>query len=102
MTKKIERNRDTNTASTVADIALNASTSTTIIAANADRIFFSLSNSTSNDVWLKLQSASVDNTKNGIFIPKNSYWEMSTGTIYTGEISAIAEVDSPTINALEY
>jgi len=78
-------------------IALNATTSTTIAVENIERVNFFFSNPSQNrDVWLKLQAASVDNKKNGIFVPRNGYWEMPESK-YKGEISAIADSGNPDV-----
>jgi len=83
-------------------ISLNASTSTKIADSNANRIFFAVSNPSNKDIWLKLQIATVDNDKKGIFMPANSYWEMPTDNVYIGEISAIANSGTPDIYTTEY
>ena len=103
MAKEIGRNTNTTDESTLSDaIACNATTSTTIQAANEDRIFFAASNPGNKDGWIKLQAASVDNDKKGIFLPRNGYWEMPTDNFYTGEISFIAVSGTPDINTTEY
>jgi len=51
---------------------------------------------------LKLQAASVDNNAKGIFIGRDSYWEMPADNIYTGEISAIAVSGTPSVNVTSY
>jgi len=104
MAKKIGRNINTNDTGTISSaITLNATTSTTIQAANSSRIFFRIDNSSTKDVWLKLQAASVDNDKKGIFLKRlGDFWEMPPDNIYTGEISAIAVNDVPEVFATEY
>jgi len=84
MTLFRERTTNTNdTASIPNAITLNATTSIKLSDACSDcRIFFAISNNSSQDIWLKLQAASVDNDKKGIFIPKKSYWEMPTDNVY--------------------
>ena len=88
-------------------IALNATTSTVIAAANPNRIFFYVTNNGSSDaVWIKLQAATTDNDKKGIWIEKKevaeSFWQMPTDNIYTGEISAIANTNGPNVYITEY
>lgn len=98
MAKTIGRNQNfTDTATLSAAIALNASTSTTVQAANVDRIDFTFSNPSNKDVWLKRQAASVDNDKKGIFVPRNGFYEIPTDNVYTGEYSAIAVSGSPEV-----
>lgn len=96
------RNVNTNTDAVLSNVALNATTSTTIKIANDARRFFAVSNNSTKDVWLKLQAAAVDDDKKGIFMPKGSYWEMPPDNVYIGEISAIADNGSPTIFITEY
>ena len=104
----IGRNININDTATVADgITLNATTSTVIAVANADRIFFHVDNNFSDKaVWIKLQAAGVDNDDKGIFLNEKekgaTKWEMPPDNIYTGEISAIADDGNPTIYVTEY
>jgi len=108
MTFVIGRNTNRNdTASVPAGIILNATTSTVIAAANADRMFFHVDNNFSDKaVWIKLQAASVDNDDKGIFLNEKekgvTKWEMPPDNIYTGEISAIADDGNPTVYVTEY
>ena len=108
MTLLTGRNANVNDTATVADgITLNATTSTVIAAANADRIFFHVDNNFSDKaVWIKLQAASVDNDDKGIFLNEKekgvTHWEMPPDNIYTGEISAIADDGNPTVYVTEY
>ena len=99
----IETATRTGSATLSDEIELNSSTSITVQAANEDRNFFGFSNcSIQSDVWLKLQAASVDDDKKGIFVAKKSYWEMPSKDKYYGEISAIAVVDAPCVNTTEF
>ncbi len=106
MVARIESTRNTNEAATVSTgIALNATTSTVIAAANPNRIFFSANNNDSvQAAWLKLQAASADDDKKGIFLPKKGGlpWDMPTDNIYTGEISAVADAGTPVVYFTEY
>ena len=78
--------------STLSQVALNATTSILVKAAGDDFIFWSITNNSNRDIWLKLQAASVDNTKKGILIPSGGgYWEMPTSNIFTDEISAMSD-----------
>jgi len=89
------------TATTTAP-ALNATTSTTIKAASTNFIGLSISNGSTESVWIKFQTASVDNLKQGIYLKPNAFYEMPLGQKYTGEISAIANAGTPTINVVVY
>ena len=103
MTQTIRRNRNENDTAVIGSaIALNASTSTTIITTNTSRTYFIFNNPSNKDVWLKLQAASVDDDKKGIFIEKGGFWIMPCDTIYNGEISAIADIDAPNVYYTEY
>ena len=42
-------------------------------------------------VWIKMQPASTDNDKKGFYLPAGQMLEMNCLSMYTGEISAIAE-----------
>jgi len=102
MAKTIGRNLNvTDTATLSNAIGLNSTTSTKIADALSNRIVFILSNPSTKNIWVKLQAASVDNDKKGIFIPRNGYWEMPTDNIYTGEISAIADNGAPNVYVTE-
>lgn len=90
-------------------IILNGTTSTKIANANSERMYFYVTNNSSvNGVWIKLQAASGDNDKKGIYLApapavgQCSFWEMPVDNIYTGEISAIAVADSPDVYVTEY
>ena len=93
MSLVIGRNRNTNNEATLSDaITLNSSTSIKILDSDTKRIYTGISNIGNQDVWLKLQAASVDNEKKGIFIPSRSFYELPPDNVYTGEISAITMV----------
>ena len=99
----IQGHRNTNaTANMPTAVSLNSSTSTTLIAANAKRIFFGVSNDSPLKVWIKFQAASVDNDKKGILLQSNAYWEMPIENTYTGEISAINDAGASDVNVTEY
>jgi len=89
-------------------ITLNSSTSTVISVANAGRSFFHADGNFNDKAsWIKLQAASVDNVKKGIFLNEKekgvTFWEMpATKKVYTGEISAIADSGNPVIYVTEY
>lgn len=107
MANIIGRNVNCKDTATITSVTLNATTSTTILAANDKRIAFHVNNDDSSvTVWIKLQAASVDNDKKGIFLNKkalvNSQWEMTPDNIYVGEISAIADTGTPTVYITEY
>lgn len=104
MPNVIQRTRNTNDAATLSDaITLNTATSVKIADANTGRIFFCVNNNNeANGVWIKLQAASADDDQKGIFIGARSSWVMPVDNIYIGEISAIADMDSPDVFVTEY
>ncbi len=108
MTYKIEGHINTNDAAILSDaIAMNATTSVKIADVNANRMFFRVCNEGATEaIWVKLQAASVDNAKKGIVLAKKAlapnHWEMPANNIYTGEISAIADANTPNIYVTEY
>jgi len=102
MVKFIGRTQNTATDATLSEVVLNSTTSTIIGAVLPRRIFFSISNPSNRDIWLKLQPAATDNDQKGVFIPRNGHWEMQIDNIYTGEISAISALGSPEIFITEY
>ena len=108
MPKMIGRNQNKNDEASVNEgVALDATTSVVIAAANPDRIAFHVNNNSAvSGAWVKLQAASIDNDKKGIFLEKSvlgiNQWDMPTDNIYTGEISAIAENGTPSVFVTEY
>ena len=93
MAENIGRNRNFNEAADVKNgIQLNSSSSTKIADANPNRKYFHVNSNFSDKAsWIKLQAASVDNTKKGIFLNEKekgvTHWDMPPDNIYTGEIS---------------
>ncbi len=105
------RNTNANDKAEVTVVTLNSTTSVVLAQANPNRVFFRADNNGNNNgVWLKLQPASLDDDKKGIYLSKNIpseapgevCWEMPTDNVYTGEICAIAAADSPDIYITEY
>ena len=110
------RARNINTASIATQtlVGCNATTSTTLVPANEARSYFSVWLEPDDDfeaVFIKLQAASVDNNKVGIVLYRNTAgdtnllvpkWEMPTGAIYTGEISAITDSATVDLYVTEY
>lgn len=105
--KNIGRNRNVNDEADVpSGITINSTTSTVIAAANPDRISFRVDNNEADKgAWVKLQAASVDNQKKGIWLKGDkteSAYIMDPDNIYTGEISAIGDSDSFDLYVTEY
>jgi len=82
--------------------ALNNSTSVKIRDAGNGFIYWSITNDSKKDVWLKLQAAATDDDKKGIFLVAGSYWEMPSDNLYTGEVSAIMDSGNETVYTTEY
>ncbi len=107
MSHQTGRNANTSTEAVTASVTLNTTTAVTIATVNEDRIHFEVNNNGSAlGFWVRLYPAAQDDLKHGIWItPKTGsrpFWEMPNDNIYTGEISAIAEMDSPTAYTTEY
>lgn len=108
MSQVTGRTSNVNDTATVASaIVLSNTTTTTIAAANPKRMYFYVDHAGSNmSVRVKLQAASVDDDKKGIFLSSSEkgriHWEMQSDNIYTGEISAIADNGTPIIFVTEY
>ena len=101
MVKRIGRNANTTDESFIsAPISVGSSVSTTLIAANEQRMYLAIS-VLDKDIWLKFQAASVDNNKRGIFVGRNQMYELLPDNMYTGEISAICDVGTATIYITE-
>jgi len=95
---------NTNSSATNSVITLSATSSTTVLSANSSRIraVFSNTGSGAQRIWLKLQAASVDDDKKGHCIEVGANFTIEAPNIYTGEISAIAVVDSPPLGIVAY
>ncbi|MEE9304395.1 MAG: hypothetical protein V3U84_11530 [Thiotrichaceae bacterium] len=108
MAIRIGGNTKTNTDAVLSSgIAINATTSTTILAAQAvgdlPHIKVIMTNDSNRDIWVKFQAASVDNDKKGFLIYGNSTVTLLEGSdIYTGEISAISDIASSTVYLTSY
>ena len=87
---------------TITQPVLNSTTSTKIKDSGSDFVGFAVSNESTIDIWIKFQPASDDNDKKGIFLERGGFYEMPTGQRYTGEISAISDSGTPTINVVFY
>lgn len=97
------RKNTSDTATIPAAFVVTTTTSLKISDANTERIFFHVNNNNTADaIWIKLQAASVDNVKKGIFVPAGERWEMPAGDTYTGEISAIADNTTTNTYTTEY
>ncbi|MEE8289577.1 MAG: hypothetical protein V3R25_09210 [Nitrosomonadaceae bacterium] len=108
MTKITGRNKSTSDEADVGTgVTLNSTTSVVIAAANADRTFFHVDGNFSEKAsWIKLQAASIDDDKKGIWLNEKekggTSWTMPVDNIYTGEISGIADSGSPILYVTEY
>lgn len=84
-------------------ISLNATTSTTLISANANRIGLIISDThNSQGFYIKFQSASVDNDKKGIFLGAGRTFELPQDLLYKGEVSAIANSEAVDVTVIEW
>ena len=88
-------------------IPLNSTTSTVISVDNPTRTFIRIDNNFSDKAcWIKFQPAATDNDKKGIFLNEKekgqTVFTMQSSTLYTGEISAIADSGSPIVYVTEF
>lgn len=79
-----------------AAIAVDSTTSSTLITALSDidpiRFFVDVTNYANKGLWVKLQAASVDDDKKGIYIEPGEHKRIMRAPIeYHGEISAIRQ-----------
>ena len=105
---RIGRNINTADEATIGSgVTLNDTTSTNLVGENLKRIFLRIdAHFTDKASWIKLQDASVDNDKKGIFLNEKEkgvmFWEMSPDNIYTGPVCGIADSGNPEIFVTEY
>lgn len=90
-----------------APVTVTNAASVKIADANPDRMFFCVHTDGDNKaVWVKLQPATVDNDKKGIWVEAKigalNFWQMIPDNIYTGEISAIANGGDVNVFITEY
>ena len=85
------KSRNVNTAPVVlAGVAVNNSTSTTLVILTKFDSLMVMTNDGNQDVWVKLQAASVDDDKKGFIVYKGTTTELDLEKInYPGEVSAI-------------
>jgi len=104
MTITIGQNENTNDeASMPAGIPINSSTATALITTTKDTIRVSMTNDGNQDVFLKFQSASIDNNKRSIILHKGTSADvMLAPNIFIGEISGIARAGNSTILIMSY
>lgn len=99
------RNRNSNTAATVADLVeITGNVAVTAIASNTLRIMCIIS-ITKEDAWIRFLPAATDNsTRKGIFLKKDQEYSIPTDNVYTGEISIINAKDNkkPQFSISEY
>lgn len=84
----LRRNFNQKSSATLSSGITIGTTSIVAKTANTDRRYLTVS-VTSNDVFIKLQTAATDNDSKGIIVTDGETWVMSTDAIYTGEVSAI-------------
>lgn len=109
MTKKFGATVNTNDTAVSGLFVLNDISAITILPAQdldaeQPRIRVRVDNPSSQDVWIRLMPAITDPTFKGTIkvIKKLSEEILEAPNVYTGEISAIADVDGPTIYVTSY
>jgi len=85
-------NITTSDIATEGSVSINSATATLFSAVDANRTYLEISNPSNQAVWIKLQAASVDNVKTGIYLPGGERWVMGDLDKYTGEVSAIMNI----------
>ena len=95
------------TASMSGPIVVTSAASVKIADANPTRSFFFVHiDGSEPGAWVKLQPATTDDDKKGIWIEgkvgKRDFWHMDGDNIYTGEISAIAQTADVNIYVTEF
>ena len=113
MAKKIGSNRNVTDETTTATVTINSVTATTILAANADRMYARISldsGSTNTECFVREYAAATDNNKAGEILVRitsgndNLYKPMYStmaDNVYTGEISAIAVAGTFDLHIIE-
>lgn len=107
--------RQNKPSTTTTIVTLNAATATTIVSANTDRVYLSITFApgiTNIDAFIRYYPASTDNLKQGADILTRrllgadslfrSSHVMETNAIYTGEVSAIMDTGSVDVTITEY
>ena len=102
MSRKIGRNRNTSDEAETNTTALNDTTATKIKDAGFAFVRLEIVNESNKDVYIKLQAATIDNLKEGEFLPRGSVWEMPADQPYIGERSAIAVSGAPSVTVNMY
>ena len=99
----LRRNFNQKSSATLSSGITVSTTSVIAKTSNTDRRYLAIS-VTGNDVFVKLQAASVDDDSKGIMLANGLTWEMPTDAIYTGEVSCIKDGVGPaaTIFVTEY
>jgi hypothetical protein len=107
--------RQNKPSTTTTVVTLNAATATTIVTANSDRVYLSITFApgiTDIDAFIRYYPAATDNLKQGADILSRrllgadnlfrSSHIMETNAIYTGEVSAIMNSGSVDVTITEY
>ena len=101
---RIGTNSNTSDVATISDsITVGSSVSTPIYTTTKRTLRVVVTNAGNKDVFIKLQSASVDNDKKGMKLYKRSTADvMIAPNVYIGEISAIATSESSELYVTGY
>lgn len=83
-------------------VTLNGTTFTTLLSANRDRIFLSVTNPTVYDIYVNLCATADGVTGTGIWIPAGSGLMLDANAMYTGEICAISATGTPSVAVCEF
>lgn len=89
MAKRIGRNRNTVTETSMGTVSVDSITTAVVVGENLERIGLVISNPNNQSCWIKEQAASVDNDKKGYYVIAGGKFIVPTDNVYTGEVSAI-------------
>ncbi len=97
------RNVNSNDAALVKEgVELNNTNWVKIADANPKRLSFTAAILSNQEILVILAPVSAGHVAKGIPVARNFPYKMDTDNVYTGEISALAIVDSPVVYVTEY
>jgi len=103
MAQKILSRRDTTDTATTTIISLNSSTATKIVDAGTQKLQLIICNPGNQPIFIKMQAASVDNLKEGLFLGGKSNLPLVLGQgFYTGEVSAMSNAGPADVTIVRY
>ena len=98
--RNIGRNANISNTATTTTPEVNPTTAVVVFTASIDKIKMVVINYNPYGVWLREKAASVDNNKEGYFLPRYSMAVDIVDNKYSGEVSAISEKGTFDIQAV--